>query len=399
MNFLRITNKGLIVAEDLMLIGSSTKREQTGKIGMFGSGWKYALAWLTRNDCTPVIYSGNKEIKIDFEVVLHRDKPVKVITVDGLRTSLTSEMGPQWTGWMAVREILSNAIDEGDHNIDVIKYTPVPTDTESTTIYIPMNGELQGVMDNFDNFFSFNRTPDYYNKYGAIYLKEQQGPINVFRKGIKCYNGESRSQGMFDITFDNIYINEDRLTSHDQIAEQLTQFIREGEIPADILKAILINSDDHGYIESYYTPTDGIIKALTELIQQGVEFTTSTIKRMGGLCLSGPDAITIPVSWYKKLLDMGLVVSLVELINGSNELFLPTTIRDLTEIRKCLAVLNLEDLEIRTGECESWVFVNKGIVYLNDKYQRDPETIAGLIVSKLGSDVITQRIKKARAVV
>lgn len=44
-NYLKIQNRGLITVEDLKFIGSSTKRGKNNKIGQFGSGWKFALAW------------------------------------------------------------------------------------------------------------------------------------------------------------------------------------------------------------------------------------------------------------------------------------------------------------------------------------------------------------------
>ena len=44
MNYLMIENKGVLDTEALVLIGASTKRDEEGKIGFFGSGNKYALA-------------------------------------------------------------------------------------------------------------------------------------------------------------------------------------------------------------------------------------------------------------------------------------------------------------------------------------------------------------------
>ena len=154
-NYLVISNNGLIEKEDLFLIGSSTKRNQSGKIGMFGSGWKYALSWLIRNDVSPKIFSGLKEIKVDYTVVLHRDNPVKVITVDGEKTSITTSMGPKWNGWMALREIVSNAIDEGGFNMTTILNPKELNnlDENSTVIYIPINFELSEVLRNFNNYF------------------------------------------------------------------------------------------------------------------------------------------------------------------------------------------------------------------------------------------------------
>ena len=50
MKYLIITNKGEIEPQALHLVGASTKRGDSSKIGQFGSGNKYALAYLLRNE-------------------------------------------------------------------------------------------------------------------------------------------------------------------------------------------------------------------------------------------------------------------------------------------------------------------------------------------------------------
>mgnify|MGYP000651360957 CR=1 FL=1 len=87
MKYLRISNKGIINVEALTLLGASTKRGLNGKIGMFGSGNKYALAFLLRNGFEVSIYAGNEKIEIGTEKAQFRDNDFEVITISMDRTA------------------------------------------------------------------------------------------------------------------------------------------------------------------------------------------------------------------------------------------------------------------------------------------------------------------------
>ena len=103
--YIMIRNKGKIIPQDIILMGSSTKRGDETKIGQFGSGSKFSLSWLLRNDCKPSIYSGKEEISIETRMVEHRGHPRDVIYVAGENTNITTELGLKWTCWMALREL------------------------------------------------------------------------------------------------------------------------------------------------------------------------------------------------------------------------------------------------------------------------------------------------------
>ena len=79
MNYIRIKNNGIIDAKALHLVGASTKRDDSSKIGQFGSGNKYALAYLLRNNYNVKVFAGTREIEIKSEVEQFRDKEFNVI--------------------------------------------------------------------------------------------------------------------------------------------------------------------------------------------------------------------------------------------------------------------------------------------------------------------------------
>ena len=61
--FLKIQSSGEIEQEAFTLIGASSKRGDQTKIGYFGSGLKYSIAALLRNNIEFKVFQGEKEIE------------------------------------------------------------------------------------------------------------------------------------------------------------------------------------------------------------------------------------------------------------------------------------------------------------------------------------------------
>lgn len=386
MNFLKITNKGLICAEDLMLIGSSSKREQTGKIGMFGSGWKYALSWLIRNDLTPTIYSGQYHLKIGSNVKLHRDTPVQVITVDGQETSLTTQMGPKWTGWMAIREILSNAIDEGGHTITTVWAPEFKGEQDKTVVYIPMNGELSDVMLKFDAYFAFYRKESYVTPVARIFFKTEQSNFNIYRKGIRCFDTSNKTGTDFDFT--DININEDRLTNETHINNEIRK-VFECPLPTNIFERLLKEGKPEWLP---YDINEYCMANIKALLQSGCNFTTPAITRLMGTLFSTPNTLTISDTWYKHLNDLGLVKAPFENFGGTKYNFIRTDAKSVDGLKYCLKGWNL-DLKVLSGKTETDCFYENGTVYVKDDTLLTDKQLVGAMFYGMGREEIASLVR------
>ena len=55
--FIKIESKGNIDPQAFVLLGASTKRDDESKIGFFGSGLKYSIAYLLRNNIEFKVFS------------------------------------------------------------------------------------------------------------------------------------------------------------------------------------------------------------------------------------------------------------------------------------------------------------------------------------------------------
>ena len=237
MDFLRIQSIGEIEVGALTLLGASSKKDEDSAIGLFGSGAKYAIANLLRNGVQFKIFSGTREVVISTVRKTFRNKDFDVITVDGSETSLTTTMGgEEWNKPFPVfRELYSNALDEGNADLRVMK--TISGIEGTTSIFLEYTEDYAEFFTNFDEYFAYetveldtqqgDRWPDVNIR---ILPKRRDKNIRLFRKGILSFWTEpetdeekSNAKGMesiFNYDFSHLPINESRIVKNESSARQ-----------------------------------------------------------------------------------------------------------------------------------------------------------------------------------
>ena len=260
MKHIMIENKGELDVSSLILLGASTKREDSSKIGFFGSGNKYAIATLIRMGVEFKIFSGDNEIVISTKDISFRGTSFKQIFIDGQQTSLTTDMGPQWEEWMALREWVSNSLDEGQSNI------VTETDTVSgrdgyTRFFIEHSPGIRKVIDEWNLYFTFDREDmQYENPLGRLYHQSNiDERMILFRKGIRVYDAAG-TQSLYHYDLNGFEINESRIiTSLYDGGYKMLEFLNTVD-DVKVLRNVLQNATKGSYFESRLSWKWGISK-------------------------------------------------------------------------------------------------------------------------------------------
>lgn len=224
--YIKIENEGEIDVNGLSIIGASSKREDESKIGFFGSGNKYAMALLLREKIPFKIFSGTVEVKITTKPLLFREKLYNQIYVNGEKTSLTTDMGPDWEPWFAVREFYCNALDEGGETLGVSDKR-IGT-SGKTTLYIEMVDSLKLVFEKRNHYFltaSDKPKNTASTCYGDVSIYQADGPILCYRKGIRIMPKGTVQKSLFWYNFDSIQINESRTYKYEhEVRERIASY-------------------------------------------------------------------------------------------------------------------------------------------------------------------------------
>lgn len=219
MSYLLIQNAGAVELNAFMLMGASNKRGQS-KIGMFGTGTKYAIATLLKAGIEPLVCSGLSEIRFTtLPTTLRGETHQQVaIVVDGdvERLGFTTEMGLGWGVKEALRELASNALDEEDWLVG--KADRMLAIEGRTRIFIPMTNEVELFYLNLPKMFTQLRKPggpgkllgQFEHAQGACRVFEcfEHG-TRVYRRGVLVFeNRELPSAFDYDIAW--LALHEDR---------------------------------------------------------------------------------------------------------------------------------------------------------------------------------------------
>jgi len=285
--WIEISSKGLIEPDDLRMLGATTKEGDSTKIGYFGSGTKFSLAYMMRTNHSFKIFSGLKEIPISSVVKTYRGEPIKLLVVDGVETQITDRFGADWRAWYIIREFYSNAIDEGGARINLVNMKK--KDKEKTKIFIEYSGEFKEVYDNLNKYFSMNRpvaaamTVKYTGETTRVKILKNIGsnleavgrPVTIYRKGIRC-NSEEGMESVFDYDLQNVAINESRIlkanyTVHCQIAKAILLLEDTGMINLFIRRAAVNATEEENisaHISSHYAVSDKWGDVLDDIMVQ-----------------------------------------------------------------------------------------------------------------------------------
>lgn len=243
--YLKIKNDGLLDPKGLFLLGASSKRDDDTKIGRFGSGNKYALAYLLRNNYELQIFSGEEKIEIETRKEDFRGQEFHVIHINGEKSSITTEMGVDWVLWQAIREIYCNSIDEGGAEVKRVPF--ISPEKDETHFYIKVNDEIKEFLKNFDNYFTFRREPLYKSPRGSIFAKCGES-ANVYRRGVRCH--ESILGSIFDYDLPDLPINEDRMVRYSISVDNALWNLVFGCTDKNIIRRVLHECCDGRKIEN-----------------------------------------------------------------------------------------------------------------------------------------------------
>lgn len=203
MRYLKIQNDGLLDIRLVALMGGTTKTKDEFKIGKFGTGLKYTLAFLFRNNLAFKIFVGDTEVSVTLDEEMIRDEKFEIICINGHRTSITTKMGEDWKAWMIVRELFCNALDEGG------AYKAIATTTVGeygkTTFYIQIDAQIQEVLKDWSKYFLLGQEPMFSNEYYAIYPGGESR--RLYKNGV-LIDEEENMKCLFSYDIKNAPLNE-----------------------------------------------------------------------------------------------------------------------------------------------------------------------------------------------
>lgn len=256
--YINIKNFNEIDVKAFTMIGGSTKRDNESMIGFFGSGLKYSIAVLLKNNVEFMIYSGLNKINITTEPEEFRGQTFDRIYINGEKTSMTKQMGVDWKLWYCIREIYCNAIDEGKHEMQIIGENEILPEVGQTNFFIEFDERFEDFFKNIDMYFSFNRKDLMFSCGGDYPMKVYFGGQNthlIYRKGVQCYmdkkmfNWQDERESLYHYDCEFCEINESRVITnrYDTMRKIGYNFARYGNV--EVIKNLIDNMDGNFELE------------------------------------------------------------------------------------------------------------------------------------------------------
>lgn len=244
-NFITPTQLSFI---DLITMGDSSKREDESSIGQFGSGLKYAIALLMRNEVgftasirgeaylggtnreynevfTPYIYNQYDELTekskdlIGFNVereyqsfhTQFNEDCFDAPNDENLETGFALGLGYNWELWMAIREIYSNMLDEGGFYNEDLTFNHEKLGTVITLTF-EEGSKFDEIWSNRQNFLH-EKEWDWVLSDNVKICRNEDEWLKIYKKSILVHE-DKEVQSAFSYEVNSTEIDERRLANN-----------------------------------------------------------------------------------------------------------------------------------------------------------------------------------------
>lgn len=257
-------------------LGLSTKRDNEQTIGQFGSGSKFAPIAALRNSWEWINVGEDDLGSYKMQYIVQEDSGIDCIYYmyddEVLKpSSFTVDAGVlSWDSpFQIFREAFSNALDDFTENgnsysidlVDEVKYEP-----GVFAVYLTADPSLTHIVNNFDQYFSIQRTPivdlDYI---GKIYNCSDDN-THFFYKGVLVHN-EDHHPAIFDYELSSITLNEERRIRsiydlNSKVAYLFSKLKSYDDTHVEVAEKLIKNANKQAYewtipsyfVDSYFHP-------------------------------------------------------------------------------------------------------------------------------------------------
>lgn len=195
--YLMVQNRGEADVKDMTLLGLSTSRGQSDRIGQFGTGFIHGVTALLRKGIFPEVYVGRK--KVSFEIDDHKQEVIARYGGKRMPLNVCVQFGElDWKDpVMGLREFISNAIDADQWQPDTVQKVARPSGKEGyTRVFVPMYEPVQQYHQELPSQFLHATGSDQ----SSIIVKPAPSSCRVYRKGV--FVRELNHVSLFDYNLD-----------------------------------------------------------------------------------------------------------------------------------------------------------------------------------------------------
>lgn len=249
-------------------IGVSVK-DSDNAIGYFGTGLKYAISVLLRENCKIRIMTDEKVLEFSLHEEEIRGKTFSFICMNGEKLSFTTEFGKNWNVSNAFRELACNTTDEGGSYRELMPFFDSSRSKPGTTQIVVEGQPFADAWDRKEDILPDLQRLEMVDYGGGVQAYARSSGY-LYYKGVQVYELPKPSKYLYNFV-GHVTLTEDRTIKSPELAYSSIRGMHAESNSRELIKTIATAADtwlEGTFNYSYISPGDTMQEVCEDLIKK-----------------------------------------------------------------------------------------------------------------------------------